>query len=90
MSKTVIKSKAEVIQEYATKPQDTGSTEVQVAIMTNRINELTQHMEIHKKDFHSRQGLLMIIAKRRKLLDYIKRKDVARYKSLIERLGVRR
>ena len=82
--------KQEVIKEYATEKGDTGSPEVQVAILTNRINELSLHMQQHKKDFHSRRGLLAMVAKRRKLLDYLKRKDEARYKSLIERLGIRR
>ena len=82
--------KQEVIKEYATEKGDTGSPEVQVAILTNRINELSLHMQQHKKDFHSRRGLLAMVAKRRKLLDYLKRKDEARYKSLIERLNIRR
>ena len=82
--------KQEVIKAYATEKGDTGSPEVQVAILTNRINELSLHMQQHKKDFHSRRGLLAMVAKRRKLLDYLKRKDEARYKSLIERLGIRR
>ncbi|MBX2833530.1 MAG: 30S ribosomal protein S15 [Micavibrio sp.] len=84
------KSKAEVIGEYATKKGDTGSPEVQVAILTTRINELSEHMQTHKKDFHSRRGLLAMVARRRKLLDYLKSKDEARYKGLIERLGIRR
>lgn len=79
-----------VISEYATKKGDTGSPEVQVAILTNRINELSLHMQQHKKDFHSRRGLLAMVAKRRKLLDYVKRQDEKRYQDLIERLGVRR
>jgi small subunit ribosomal protein S15 len=82
--------KAEVITKYATKKDDTGSPEVQVAILTTRINELSEHMQIHKKDFHSRHGLLAMVAKRRKLLDYLKRKDEGRYAKLIESLGIRR
>ena len=82
--------KQEVIKEYATKKDDTGSPEVQVAILPNRINELSLHMQTHKKDFHSRRGLLAMVAKRRKLLDYVKRKDEARYQNLIKRLGIRR
>ena len=82
--------KAEVIQEYATKAGDTGSPEVQVAILSERINNLTGHFKTHKKDNHSRRGLLKLVSQRRQLLDYIKRKDEARYKSLIERLNIRR
>lgn len=82
--------KQEVIGEYATKKGDTGSPEVQIAILTNRINSLSEHMQQHKKDFHSRRGLLAMVAKRRKLLDYVKRKDEARYKDIIARLGIRR
>ena len=82
--------KQEVIGEYATKKNDTGSPEVQVAILTNRIEYLSQHMQTHKKDVHSRRGLLAMVAKRRKLLDYVRRKDEARYQDLIKRLGIRR
>lgn len=82
--------KQEVIKEYATKKDDTGSPEVQVAILTNRINELSQHMQTHKKDLHSRRGLLAMVAKRRKLLDYLKKRDEARYTKLIKSLGIRR
>lgn len=82
--------KQEVIKEYATKKDDTGSPEVQVAILTNRINELSQHMQTHKKDLHSRRGLLAMVAKRRKLLDYLKKKDEGRYTKLIKSLGIRR
>lgn len=84
------KEKQEVIQKYATKKDDTGSPEVQVAILTTRINELSEHMQIHKKDLHSRRGLLAMVAKRRKLLDYLKRKDEKRYQDLIKSLGIRR
>ena len=82
--------KQEVIEEYATKKGDTGSPEVQVAILTNRINTLSEHMQSNKKDFHSRRGLLAMVAKRRKLLDYLKGKDEGRYQDLIKRLGIRR
>ena len=82
--------KQEVIKKYQTEKNDTGSPEVQVAILTTRINELSEHLQTHKKDFHSRRGLLAMVAKRRKLLDYLKGKDEARYKKLIESLGIRR
>ena len=82
--------KEALIKEYATKEGDTGSPEVQVAILTSRINTLTEHFKEHKKDNHSRRGLLKMVAQRRKLLDYVKKKDVSRYQSLIERVGVRR
>ena len=82
--------KAELIKEYAIKEGDTGSPEVQVAILTERINNLTDHFKGHGKDNHSRRGLLKMVASRRSLLDYVKGKDEARYKTLIERLGVRR
>ncbi|SFO38992.1 30S ribosomal protein S15 [Cohaesibacter marisflavi] len=82
--------KQELIKEYATKDGDTGSPEVQVAVLTERIINLTEHFKSHKKDNHSRRGLLKLVSQRRKLLDYVKAKDVARYQSLIERLGLRR
>lgn len=82
--------KAELIKEYATGAGDTGSPEVQVAILTERIVNLTEHLKEHKKDFHSRRGLLMMVGQRRRLLDYAKRKDVTRYENLIGRLGLRR
>ncbi|BBK35283.1 30S ribosomal protein S15 [Allostella sp. ATCC 35155] len=82
--------KQEVIAEYATKEGDSGSPEVQVAILTERIKSLTGHLGTHKKDFHSRRGLLMMVGQRRRLLDYLKRKDVKRYEGLIARLGLRR
>ncbi|KAF0126501.1 MAG: small subunit ribosomal protein S15 [Xanthobacteraceae bacterium] len=82
--------KAELIVEYATKPGDTGSPEVQVAILTERITNLTEHFKTHAKDNHSRRGLLKMDSARRSLLDYVKGKDEARYKTLIERLGIRR
>ena len=82
--------KTRLIKEFAIKEGDTGSPEVQVAILTSRINTLTEHFKGHKKDNHSRRGLLMMVALRRKLLDYTKSKDEARYQSLIQRLGIRR
>jgi len=82
--------KAELIKEYQTDKNDTGSPEVQVAILTERINQLSEHMQTHKKDFHSRRGLLAMVAKRRKLLDYLKRIDETRYQNLIKPLGIRR
>ena len=82
--------KQEIIEEYATSKGDTGSPEVQVAILTSRINTLSEHMQNNKKDFHSRRGLLAMVAKRRKLLDYLKSKDEGRYQDLIKRVGVRR
>ncbi|MFN3701252.1 MAG: 30S ribosomal protein S15 [Alphaproteobacteria bacterium] len=82
--------KQDVIKKYATKANDTGSPEVQVAILTTRIEELSAHMQVHKKDMHSRRGLLAMVAKRRKLLDYLKRKDEKRYQDLIKSLGIRR
>ena len=82
--------KEELIREYATKEGDTGSPEVQVAILTERISNLTEHFKDHKKDNHSRRGLLKMVSQRRKLLDYVKVRDEPRYRSLIERLGIRR
>ena len=82
--------KQELIEEYAREKGDTGSPEVQVAILTERIRNLTEHFKTHKKDNHSRRGLLKLVSNRRKLLDYLKRKDEARYQELIRRLGLRR
>lgn len=81
---------AEVIKEYQTKPGDTGSTEVQVAVLSSKINSLTDHIKEHKHDFHSRRGLLRMVSQRRGLLDYLKNKDIERYRHLIARLGLRR
>jgi len=89
MSITVEK-KAKVLKEFATKEGDTGSPEVQVAILTSRITTLTEHFKTHKKDNHGRRGLLKMVAQRRKLLDYLKGKDEGRYQDLIKRLGIRR
>jgi small subunit ribosomal protein S15 len=82
--------KQELIAEFATKANDTGSPEVQVAILTERINNLTGHFKSHVKDNHSRRGLLKMVSQRRSLLDYVKRIEEARYRKLIERLGIRR
>ena len=82
--------KASVMKVFATKEGDTGSPEVQVAILTSRISTLTEHFKTHKKDNHSRRGLLMMVAQRRKLLDYLKKNDEGRYQDLIKRLGIRR
>lgn len=79
-----------LIEEYRTTPTDTGSPEVQVAILTERINNLTEHLKTHAKDFHSRRGLLVMVGNRRGLLDYLKRKSETRYTTLIGRLGLRR
>ncbi len=82
--------KAQLVQDYQRAMADTGSPEVQVALMTARINDLTGHFKTHVKDHHSRRGLLKLVSKRRKLLDYLKGKDADRYRSLIERLGLRK
>ena len=89
MSITAVR-KQEVIQSYATAHGDTGSPEVQVAILTERINGLTEHFKTHKKDNHSRRGLLKLVSARRSLLDHLKKADAARYQALIEKLGLRR
>ncbi len=81
--------KAELIAQYGKNEQDSGSAEVQVAILTDRIRELTEHMKSHKKDFHTRRGLLMLVGKRRRLLSYIKKQDVENYRTLIKSLGIR-
>ena len=82
--------KTAIITEYATKEGDTGSPEVQVAILTARINELNEHLQSHKKDFHSRRGLLKMVGRRRNLLAYLQRKDVERYRAIITKLGLRK
>jgi small subunit ribosomal protein S15 len=82
--------KLALIKEHAKKPNDTGSPEVQVALLTERINSLTDHFKLHKKDNHSRRGLLKMVSARRSLLDHVKKKDEARYKKIIERLDLRR
>ena len=82
--------KQEIISKYATHEGDTGSPEVQVALLTKRIADLTEHLKTHKHDHHSRRGLLLMVGDRRRLLDYLKREDINRFRSLIERLGLRR
>ena len=82
--------KAAIIAEFGKTPTDTGSTQVQVAILTARINELTEHLKIHKKDHHSRRGLLMMVGQRRGLLEYLKKTDITEYRALIEKLGLRK
>jgi small subunit ribosomal protein S15 len=82
--------KKEIVQQFATHAGDTGSPEVQVALLSERINNLTEHMKTHQKDFASRRGLLMMVGQRRRLLDYLRRKNEARYRALVERLGLRR
>ncbi len=82
--------KTATITEYRLHDVDTGSPEVQVALLTERINHLTEHLKMHKKDHHSRRGLLMLVGRRRRLLDYVKENDVERYRALIARLGLRR
>lgn len=82
--------KQELIKEYATVEGDTGSPEVQVAILTERIRNLTEHFQSHKKDFHSRRGLLLLVGRRRRLLDYLKAKEESRYTTLIQKLGIRK
>ncbi len=83
-------SKPEIISDYKTHDKDTGSSEVQIALLTARINHLTEHLRTHRKDFHSRRGLLQMAARRRKLLDYVKRHDLEKYAELLQRLKLRR
>lgn len=83
-------AKTGVIEEYRNHDTDTGSPEVQIAILTNRITYLTDHFKIHRKDHHSRRGLLQLVGRRRRLLDYLRRHNVARYRSTLERLGIRK
>ena len=82
--------KSQIIAQYGRKPGDTGSPEVQIAILTARITELTEHLKSNPKDHHSRRGLLQMVGQRRGLLDYLKRKDIERYRALIEKLGIRK
>jgi small subunit ribosomal protein S15 len=82
--------KKEIISEHATSEGDTGSPEVQVALLTKRINGLTEHLKVHKHDHHSRRGLLLLVGRRRRLLKYLAREDITRYRALIEKLGLRR
>ena len=85
-----VAQKAQVVKQYQRAGNDTGSTEVQVALLTERINGLSEHFKSHVKDFHSRRGLLKMVSQRRKLLDYLKRSDADKYRSIIERLGLRK
>ncbi len=85
-----VAQKAQVVKTYQRSAKDTGSTEVQVALLTERINSLTDHFKSHVKDFHSRRGLLKMVSQRRKLLDYLKLKDADKYRGLIEKLGLRK
>lgn len=82
--------KKEIIATYGKTPEDTGSPEVQIALLTYRINELTEHLKNNKKDFHSKRGMLMMVGQRRGLLDYLKKKDIERYRSIVSRLGLRK
>jgi small subunit ribosomal protein S15 len=82
--------KNEIIEKFKVHPSDTGSSEVQIALLTDRIQYLTDHFKIHKKDHHSRQGLLKLVGQRRSLLDYLKRKDISKYRVLIQELGIRK
>ena len=82
--------KQEIIEKYKTHDKDTGSPDVQIALLTERINHLTEHFKVHAKDFHSRRGLLKLVGQRRRLLDYLKKKDLERYRGLIKELGIRR
>ncbi len=82
--------KAEIVAEYGKNPQDTGSPEVQIALLTERIRELTEHLKVNPKDHHSRRGLFMLVGQRRGLLDYVKKNDIEAYRTLIDRLGIRK
>lgn len=84
------KVKEEIVAKYGSKPGDTGSPEVQIALLTQRINDLTEHLKSHKHDHHSRRGLLLLVGQRRRLLDYLTKSDINRYRSIIEKLGIRR
>jgi len=83
-------SKQPIISDFRVNERDTGSAEVQIALLTRRINDLSEHFKAHSKDHHSRRGLLKMVGKRKRLLDYVRRQDVAKYRALIERLGIRR
>ena len=85
-----MKSNQEIIKEYGKSDKDTGSTEVQVALMSERIDHLTEHLKDHKKDHHTRRGLLMLVGKRKRLLEYLQNQDINRYRDLIDKLGIRR
>ena len=85
-----MKTKQDIIKEYGKSQTDTGSTEVQVALLSSRIDHLTEHLKTHKKDHHTRRGLLMLVGKRKRLLQYLQNQDVQRYRDIIEKLGLRR
>ena len=85
-----MKQKHDIIEKYKTHDKDTGSPEVQIALLSDRINHLTEHFKVHAKDFHSRRGLLKLVGQRRRLLDYLKKKNLERYRGLIKELGIRR
>lgn len=85
-----VERKQEIINQYRRDEKDTGSSEVQIALLTERINELTEHLKVHKKDNHSRRGLLKMVGKRRNLLNYLVKKDVNRYRAIVEKLGLRK
>ena len=87
---TATELKEKIVGDYKTHTSDTGSSQVQVALLTQRINELTEHFKVHKKDNHSRRGLLKMVSRRRKLLDYLKRRDINQYHDIIQKLGLRR
>ena len=87
---TVKELKEKIVTDYKTHEGDTGSSQVQIALLTQRINELTEHFKIHKKDNHSRRGLLKMVSRRRKLLDYLRKSDIDQYHQIIEKLGLRR
>jgi small subunit ribosomal protein S15 len=85
-----LEEKKDIIEKFRTHPMDTGSPEVQIALLSERIGYLTEHFKVHKKDHHSRRGLLKMVSQRRQLLNYLKKKDVTRYRTLINRLGIRK
>lgn len=87
---TVTELKEKIVSDYKTHDSDTGSSQVQVALLTQRINELTEHFKVHKKDNHSRRGLLKMVSRRRKLLDYLRKRDIDQYHEIIQKLGLRR
>ncbi len=87
---TLKETKETIVSDYKTHDGDTGSSQVQIALLTQRINELTEHFKVHKKDNHSRRGLLKMVSRRRKLLDYLKRQDISEYHTIIQKLGLRR
>jgi len=89
VAQTAVK-KSEIIEKFKVHPSDTGSSEVQIALLTDRIHYLTDHFKTHKKDHHSRQGLLKLVGQRRSLLDYLKKKDINKYRALIQELGIRK